>query len=893
MTQNEKVKLKNLAPSTETDYQTAVDNLFRAPRTFIIDQILAMLNGSTLYVVPLSGALPSSDFDIIIGGLKAFRGKAGINQSSGEFYFLGEMTQTEKTTLLNVSGNPQYQAAVNVLFNAPRTKISEDLQQATQNDKDLEYFLQHITEYLRQTASESFVKQKLGEVLKLDAEIVKQVLTIPTYVYNNIPRKAMIVFRDMLLVGSDGNDSKDPITPTTHSDQFISFRFLEKVTRVISRLKITANEIPWLFQKGPDIGWLDLARLPLDSSSSSSSSFAPLERIVNTIQLRDNLPLRNESGLFYLFDKVMGLNSSATDSIKNTTKQEFLSVLSKWSSWSMDDLESLIGKKDEYHDTGLLDITFPDDYKNELMLLRLQSCFMMMKRLGVSAKMLSAWNKADQTSNEAFDNARSIKNVVKAKYENKQWLAVAKPLRDTLREKQRTALVSYLAFKRGVRDADELYDDFLIDVEMSPCMMSTRIRQALGSVQLFVQRCLMKLEPNVSLTPKEAEEWSQWRKHYRIWEANRKVFLYPENWIEPELRDNKSPFFLDLENELLQNDVTNDTVETAFLYYLEKLNEVSRLEICGMYLQQKDNGYGAADILHVFGRSFATPHIYYYRQKINSVWTAWEKIDIDIEGNHLIPIVWNRRLHLFWPIFIRKADEAQKLSSNKEAQKPLQYWEIYLAWSEYTNGKWSAKKMSSESEYLRSPESSNETLPEKENYTFKGFINNKDEVLTIRCYLTDTSTAQRAAALMLIPGGDTSGEGNLSGTVFIDLDKNGLRGSNEPAKDNILVHVQPDNELDGGLEVTKNTDQMGSYEFKNLEVGKYRIWIDAPTGYVAPLRRKVDVKKNENRIEIFGIKEQTGSSSPSGDSTTTRQIVPFGEFRFKGCHGNLIVPEKR
>ena len=394
MTQNEKVKLKNLAPSTETDYQTAVDNLFRAPRTFIINQILAMLNGSTLYVVPLSGALPSSDFDIIIGGLKAFRGKAGINQSSGEFYFLGEMTQTEKTTLLNVSGNPQYQAPVNVLFNAPRTKISEDLQQATQNDKDLEYFLQHITEYLRQTASESFVKQKLGEVLKLDAEIVKQVLTIPTYVYNNIPRKAMIVFRDMLLVGSDGNDSKDPITPTTHSDQFISFRFLEKVTRVISRLKITANEIPWLFQKGPDIGWLDLARLPLDSSSSSSSSFAPLERIVNTIQLRDNLPLRNESGLFYLFDKVMGLNSSATDSIKNTTKQEFLSVLSKWSSWSMDDLESLIGKKDEYHDTGLLDITFPDDYKNELMLLRLQSCFMMMKRLGVSAKMLSAWNKA-------------------------------------------------------------------------------------------------------------------------------------------------------------------------------------------------------------------------------------------------------------------------------------------------------------------------------------------------------------------------------------------------------------------------------------------------------------------------------------------------------------------
>jgi glycerol kinase len=25
--------------------------------------------------------------------------------------------------------------------------------------------------------------------------------------------------------------------------------------------------------------------------------------------------------------------------------------------------------------------------------------------------------------------------------------------------------------------------------------------------------------------------------HYRVWEANRKTFLYPENWPEPDLRD--------------------------------------------------------------------------------------------------------------------------------------------------------------------------------------------------------------------------------------------------------------------------------------------------------------------------------------------------------------------
>ena len=32
----------------------------------------------------------------------------------------------------------------------------------------------------------------------------------------------------------------------------------------------------------------------------------------------------------------------------------------------------------------------------------------------------------------------------------------------------------------------------------------------------------------------------QWLRRYRIWEANRKDFLYPENSLEPELRDDKA-----------------------------------------------------------------------------------------------------------------------------------------------------------------------------------------------------------------------------------------------------------------------------------------------------------------------------------------------------------------
>ena len=77
------------------------------------------------------------------------------------------------------------------------------------------------------------------------------------------------------------------------------------------------------------------------------------------------------------------------------------------------------------------------------------------------------------------------------------------------------------------------------------------------------------------------------------------MFLWPENWIEPELKKDRSQFFKDLENELLQNEINQYTVETAFSNYLEKLDGVAQLEIAGFY--QEDDGDNA--IVHVFGRT--------------------------------------------------------------------------------------------------------------------------------------------------------------------------------------------------------------------------------------------------------------------------------------------------
>ena len=392
-------------------------------------------------------------------------------------------------------------------------------------------------------------------------------------------------------------------------------------------------------------------------------------------------------------------------------------MLATATGWDIKDLNTLIVVTPP---PPALNLTLAS-FKDERSLFNVQACIRLIRRLGISAENMLNWATQSPDSSQAQD----IKNTVKAKYDEQTWLTVAKPLNDKLRESQKTALIAYVLTmpeirKANVTHSNRLFDYFLIDVEMGACMATSRIKQALSSIQLFVQRSLLNLEPGVQPNAIKAEQW-QWMKNYRVWEANRKVFLYPENWIEPELRDDKSPFFKELESELLQNDLTNEVAEKTLSNYLYKLDQVARLEICGMYLQEdfgQEEDYPT--ILHVFGRTMGgATRSYYYRRLIDSrMWTPWEKVELDIQGLQgddedyslfhipqngidLLPVIWNRRLYLFWLILTKKtkkADPPEPITptSNKPIaiKEPQPYWEIKLAWSKYDQGKWKPKQVS-------------------------------------------------------------------------------------------------------------------------------------------------------------------------------------------------------
>jgi hypothetical protein len=296
----------------------------------------------------------------------------------------------------------------------------------------------------------------------------------------------------------------------------------------------------------------------------------------------------------------------------------------------------------------------------------------------------------------------TIKGVIRERLDDMAWQETMKSVMDALRNKSRDALVTYILHhdkpQPQIHNADQLYEYFLIDVQMDACMLTSRIRMALSSIQLFVMRCMMNLEMDVSPESIRAQQWA-WMKRYRVWEANRKIFLYPENWLEPELRDNKSPFYKELEGELLKSDITDELAEDALLNYLRKLDEVAYLEVVGSYLQEREKNNINDDILHVIGRTNGSNRQYYYRKFQGGSWFPWEKIGLQIEGDIVYPVIWKNRLFVFWLTVIAKPANA---GSGTPSSLLAADWtlsakanvEMTICFGEYHKGKWMAPKSS-------------------------------------------------------------------------------------------------------------------------------------------------------------------------------------------------------
>lgn len=332
-------------------------------------------------------------------------------------------------------------------------------------------------------------------------------------------------------------------------------------------------------------------------------------------------------------------------------------------------------------------------------------------RLGAGPAAVGRW----ATATPDLDTARDLRDTIKARHEPEAWRRVVRPIADALRRKRRDALVDHIMHTGAFDRMEQLYEFFLVDPGTEPVVQTSRLRLAISSVQLFVQRCLLNLERRVHPTAIAAAHW-QWMKRYRVWEANRKIFLWPQTWLEPEFRDDKTHLFAELESALAQSDLTAEDAEDALFGYLRGLEELARLDIRSVYVQQRPDPADTA--VHVLARTFQSPHRYFYRRYQNRMWTPWQPVDGEIGGDHAAIAVWRDRVHVLWAQLMEEAEPPQPDNTGDTVANasvgevtglaPTIRVKARLSWIELFQGQWSSPRVT---DYLR-PKPAGADLPE-------------------------------------------------------------------------------------------------------------------------------------------------------------------------------------
>ena len=326
-----------------------------------------------------------------------------------------------------------------------------------------------------------------------------------------------------------------------------------------------------------------------------------------------------------------------------------------------------------------LGITTSAQHRDPLALARLVDLLTELKGLGATFEQAASL-AAPSPDGSASAIARAL---LRAKFGESSWHDVIKPIADSLRERQRGALVGFLVARDELQGADDLYERYLIDVEIGSCRKTTRILQATAAVQLFVQRVLLNLEPPLRFSDDKRKLW-EWMHSYRIWEANRKVFLFPENWLLPELRDDKTVTFRRLEGALTEREPSLEAAREALLGYLEDLGEMAQVRVIAMFQDQTT--------LHAVGRTPNQPYRYFWRScphfgTPQMSWSGWEPLEVDDANDYIMPFIFEGDLHVAWPRF-RRTNGGR---TNVENDKPL--WQVQLAWMRRTSRGWSKKKL--------------------------------------------------------------------------------------------------------------------------------------------------------------------------------------------------------
>ena len=236
-----------------------------------------------------------------------------------------------------------------------------------------------------------------------------------------------------------------------------------------------------------------------------------------------------------------------------------------------------------------------------------------------------------------------------------------------LEQQRRDALVAWYLGQLAPLDdrftrvfnENDLYEYLLIDNQVMAQVDTSRVAQGIASVQQQIHAIYNGMEPGYeSISEDTLSFWRDGMSRYSLWAGYQMLADYPENYLLPSLRLNKTEMFKTFEAELSQARLSQDTVQAALGNYLQAFETVSNLTISACYVDSPN--FLDADYYFI-GRQEIEPFAFYWRKAHAykeeaggnphmADWTQWKPVE-SVTGEqirHCRPVVMDGRLYVVW-----------------------------------------------------------------------------------------------------------------------------------------------------------------------------------------------------------------------------------------------------
>jgi Tc toxin complex TcA C-terminal TcB-binding domain/Neuraminidase-like domain/Salmonella virulence plasmid 28.1kDa A protein len=634
------------------------------------DQVLSAVDGTGYYTVPLSvdPGLTADDLELQLAWQ--------YSELSG-----GVLTTDDLKAVLGRHADLTVQSAFQALYQQPRAVLGQAVPGL--NDPTAIQALLDGSPEPGQRHSTVLAVLVPAVVNALGSALIESALASRS----NLNSDVVVTLLDAITTG-DGSTARtvllglnDPTAPTDPNLAATLVTRFDTIARICYLARLGVDETRFALTQAANTGWVNLLDLPV--ASNAIPDFAGWQRLAHYAAFRDRVG-DNNGALIRIFNNAASPPSDPADlAAAQTDTWTSISALTGWPTATITALHGLFGLK------------YPDSYRDEQALLRLERAVNLVRAFGADPGRVNGWCSTLGSTATGSD----LLAFARATVANPTAL---QPIEDSLRRLRRDALVNHLFPPNSVIDSgDAALAELLIDTQVDVNRLTTRTAAATQAVQLFVQRSLLDLDTRLVLSDEARQEWS-WRDSYTSWSAARQAFVYPENYVVPEARSDQTTQFTALQGQLRQGQLTDDSAQTALLGFLQGLDDIGNLACAALYQEtQVDSTTGntTGTVLHLVARTRATPYHYYYRQRTTLGWTAWEGVGVNIDSENIALYVLDRRLHLFWLQVTGHVDQPTTVPPQPQPKDPVPppLYETRLAWTTRDVTGWTAKQLSVDS----------------------------------------------------------------------------------------------------------------------------------------------------------------------------------------------------